>query len=280
MQRGKKNDWSETVLTEEQIAASYERERQRRQEILRKRRQQQQKKSRARHQLPHQTVSLHRDVHEPSIWVETYIDENGKTKRHLHKPPPPRMTPLQRLGLASCTSNRRTDPLSRDAHAKHLRDKDRRIKENRMRQEQERYMYRMQHSLADVDSGEEGEVFLFQDVIRIEDAKRVAHWVTVQETQDFNLECASGSAMPPREDEKEGELALLPTVNTANSLLCCLCAKETKTHMASPCLHFAFCKACVSRLNRQGVTSCPICNIPNVTYTRVNLSRHSQSVIT
>ena len=53
---------------------------------------------------------------------------------------------------------------------------------------------------------------------------------------------------------------------SARSLgLCSICHAHSRSHIAMPCMHFAFCGSCV-----QGRTECPLCSMENVAFSKVN----------
>jgi len=56
-------------------------------------------------------VDIYPDPDNPTHMIEIYLDKNGKKKKLIHKPPPAKMTLLQRLGLQSC--NRATTTATR-----------------------------------------------------------------------------------------------------------------------------------------------------------------------
>lgn len=52
--------------------------------------------------------------------------------------------------------------------------------------------------------------------------------------------------------------------------ICVVCNEEVRSYLAVPCMHFAFCEYCVDELQqREGVKKCPVCNEPNVTFSKV-----------
>ena len=52
---------------------------------------------------------------------------------------------------------------------------------------------------------------------------------------------------------------------------CTICGKGERTHIASPCMHFAFCEFCVFQMERQKERKCPVCNTDGVTFACVSV---------
>lgn len=51
---------------------------------------------------------------------------------------------------------------------------------------------------------------------------------------------------------------------------CVVCKQGMRTHIATPCMHFAYCKECASRLARQG-KGCYVCSRPDVSFASVSV---------
>ena len=55
--------------------------------------------------------------------------------------------------------------------------------------------------------------------------------------------------------------------HSRNLPLCAVCHERERTHIATPCMHYSFCRDCIA-----DSTSCPICHTPNVEYAAVSVS--------
>ena len=183
----------------------------------------------------------------------------------------------------------------------------RRRHDNRRRQKEEAKLWKREqaqkkpwHNVQ--DNGRDPEK-LFRCVIRtVQEDNNMAQWVTLQERFDSNIECAEGSLFPEESlvgddggnvdcttgDDQDGLDVVygdgiynvdqtLPAADDDNSVVapeeahapCALCAQRPRSHIALPCLHYAFCSECAKRLEQNKLKCCPICNTPNVVYTKV-----------
>lgn len=234
--------------------------------------QQQQQRQRRRKK---QIISVHRDKTDPTVWVEKYRDENGVKKKKLYKKPPTHMSTLQKLGMQSCSSknnhNKNTKHLE-EAEREWMKHQERRYKVNRERQKREEHLWRLQQvkgkALFDMEDDHEDDG-RFRTVVRTFHQPDHPQWVALEEQGNFNIECAEGSIMPQHRQDtmllEDDDDCSLDDPNAP----CVVCAKQPRTHIALPCLHFAYCQGCVKRLHDQNVHSCLICNAPNVVYTKV-----------
>ena len=75
-------------------------------------------------------------------------------------------------------------------------------------------------------------------------------------------DCDSSPAIPEVSTATSSSVSQLPP--------CVLCHSGERTHIASPCMHYSFCKDCAKRLGRTGA-ACPVCGEPNVKYAGVSL---------
>ena len=91
---------------------------------------------------------------------------------------------------------------------------------------------------------------------------------------DLQSHCYTLSQPPPTAKAAATTATVSPTKKgplhsagvSARSLgLCSLCHAQKRSHIAMPCMHFAFCGSCV-----QGRTECPLCSMENVAFSKVN----------
>ena len=103
---------------------------------------------------------------------------------------------------------------------------------------------------------------------RIE-AKRQAY---LEEQRQREKSAGSRRELPLKAIERK-ESQDLSTLSSSRLVLppCGVCGQNERTHIASPCMHFAFCEACFLNLERRPTVRCPLCGIKNVSFASVEV---------